>query len=101
MIGSGQAGVEEALDAMSGEAVPLRVVPAALHSASGVIGGQSAPLAAPTSAAPTSMETAGQADAAADQAINAYCAAFAQRLVDGGIWTSWDGERLHHSRGRE
>jgi hypothetical protein len=65
---------------MAGEAVPLSVVPAALHSASAVISGRAAPLTAPRSAASTSMETAGQAGAAVDQAVNAYCAAFAQRL---------------------
>jgi hypothetical protein len=65
---------------MSGEAVPLSVVPGALHSASAVISGRAKSLTAPPSAAPTSPETAGQAGAAVDQAINAYCAAFAQRL---------------------
>jgi hypothetical protein len=65
---------------MSGEAVPLSVVPAALYGASGAIGEQAAPLTTATSAAPTSMEAAGQAGAAVDQAVHAYCAAFAQRL---------------------
>jgi hypothetical protein len=65
---------------VSGEAVPLSVVPTALQGASKVIGGQAVPLAAPSSAAPASMEAAGQAAAAADQAIHAFCAAFAQRL---------------------
>lgn len=65
---------------MSGEAVPLSVAPAALISASGIIDRRAGPLAAPSSPAPTAMETAGQAGAAVDRAINAYCAAFAQRL---------------------
>lgn len=65
---------------MSGEAIPLSVVPAALDSASGVISGQAAPLTTTPSAAPMSIEAAGQAGAAVDQAVHAYCAAFAQRL---------------------
>lgn len=60
--------------------MPLSVVPAALHGASGVIEGQAAPLATPSSAAPTSMETAGMAGAALDRALDGYCAAFAGRL---------------------
>jgi hypothetical protein len=72
--------IEEGPGVMSGEAVPLSVVPAALHSASGVISGQAAPLTTTPSAAPTSIEAAGQAGAAVDQAVRAYCAAFAQRL---------------------
>lgn len=65
---------------MSGEAVPLSVLPAALQGASGVIGGQSVPLTSPSGAAPTSMEAAGQAGAAVDQALQMYRVAFAQRL---------------------
>jgi hypothetical protein len=65
---------------MSGDAVPLSVVPAALQGASGVIAGQAAPLGAPSNGAPASMETAGMAGAAMDRAIDGYCAAFAQRL---------------------
>lgn len=65
---------------MGGEAVPLSVVPAALYSASALIGGQAAPVATPSAAAPTSMEAAGQAGAAVAQALQAYRAAFAQRL---------------------
>jgi hypothetical protein len=65
---------------MPGEAVPLTVETAALRSAAGTIGGQAAPLATTPPAAPTSMETAGQAGAAVDQAVHAYCTAFAQRL---------------------
>ncbi|MBO0884848.1 MAG: hypothetical protein J2P17_31855, partial [Mycobacterium sp.] len=47
---------------------------------SGVIDGQAAPLAAPASGAPMSMETAGMAGAALDRAIDGFCAAFAHRL---------------------
>jgi hypothetical protein len=72
---------------MSGDAAPLSVVPAALEGASGVIGAQATPLAAPSSGAPASMETAGMAGAALDRAVDGYCAAFAQRLstVAGGL----------------
>jgi hypothetical protein len=84
---------------MSGEAVPLSVVPTALHGASAVIGGQAAPLATPSATAPTSMEAAGQAGAAVTQALQAYRAAFAQRLstvasgLDGaaGAYTAQEG----------
>lgn len=65
---------------MSGEAVPLRVVPAAVQGASSVIGDQVVPLAPPPSDAPKSMETAGMAAAAVDRAVDGYSAAFAQRL---------------------
>ncbi len=65
---------------MSGEAVPLSVVPGALHGASAVISGAAAPLAAPSGTAPTSMETAAMAGAALDRALDEYCAAFVQRL---------------------
>lgn len=74
---------------MSGEAVPLSVIPAALHGASGVISDRAAPLAAAPGAASTSMEAAGQAGTAVDHAVNAYCAAFAQRLS--GVATGLDG----------
>jgi hypothetical protein len=67
-------------DAMSGEAMPLSVVPGALQGASTVISAQSAPLATPSSGEPTSMEAAALAGAALDTAIDGYCAAFAQRL---------------------
>jgi hypothetical protein len=65
---------------MSGKAVPLSVVPAALQGASAVIGGRPAPLAAPSGDADMSTETAGLAGAALDRALDGYCAAFAQRL---------------------
>jgi hypothetical protein len=65
---------------MSGDAVPLSVVPAALQGASGLISGQAAPLTTPSDGAPASMETAGKAGAAMDRALDGYCAAFAQRL---------------------
>jgi hypothetical protein len=68
------------LDAVSGEALSLSVTPAALQGASSVIGGHAAPLAVPTESAPASTETAGLAGAALHQALDAYCAAFAQRL---------------------
>jgi hypothetical protein len=65
---------------MSGQAVPLSVIPAALQGAAGDISGQAVPLTTTPSAAPTSMEAAAQAGAAVDQALHAYRAAFAQRL---------------------
>jgi hypothetical protein len=65
---------------MSGEAMPLSVVPGALQGASTVISAQSAPLATPSSAEPTSMETAAMAGAALDRALDGYCAAFAGRV---------------------
>lgn len=65
---------------MSGEAAPLSVVPGALQSASGVISGHAASLTTAPGSAPTSMESAGQAGAAVNQALQAYRAAFSQRL---------------------
>jgi hypothetical protein len=65
---------------MSGEAMPLSVDPAALHGASAVVSGQALPLATPSAAAPTSMETAAMAGATFANALNAYRAAFGKRL---------------------
>jgi hypothetical protein len=84
---------------MGGEAVPLSVVPAALYGASAVITGQTAPLVMPAAAPTISMETAATAGAAVAQALQAYRAAFAQRLstvasgLDGaaGSYTSQEG----------
>jgi hypothetical protein len=65
---------------MAESGTPLSVNPAALYGASGTIGGHAAPLATPSTSAPMSMETAGMAGAALDQALDGYCAAFAARL---------------------
>lgn len=74
---------------MSGEAVPLSVVPSALQGASGVISGHAASLSSAPSVASTSTEAAGQAGAAMDEALHAYCAAFRQRLS--AVATGLDG----------
>jgi hypothetical protein len=84
---------------MSGEALPLSVIPGALQGAAAVIDGHAAPLAAPSASAPTSMEAAGQAGAAVAQALQMYRAAFARRLstvasgLDGaaGAYTAQEG----------
>lgn len=65
---------------MSGGALPLSVLPAALNGASAVVSGQALPLATSSSAAPASMETAATAGASFAHALNAYRAAFGQRL---------------------
>ncbi len=65
---------------MSGVPAPLSAVPPALYGASAVISGNAAPLASPSTTAPTSTESSALAGAALDRALDGYCAAFAGRV---------------------